>query len=41
MNLIRDQLYADYCDFVAHTEANMQLMMGTFETAYTALELTI
>ena len=25
MNLIRDLLYADYCNLVAHTEADMQV----------------
>ena len=41
MNLIRDLLYADDCDLVAHTEDDMQQLLNAFELACTALGLTI
>ena len=39
--MVRDLLYADDCDLVAHTEADMQRMMDLFSRACTALGLTI
>lgn len=41
MSVIRDLLYADDCDLVTHSEADMQKMMDLFATACTALGLTI
>ena len=41
MNLIRDLLYADDCDLVAHKEADMQQLLNALELACTALGLTI
>ena len=38
---IRDLLYADDCDLVAHTQADMQTMMDLFSSACTTLGLTI
>lgn len=38
---IRDLLYADDCDLVSHTEADMQTMMDLFSSACTYLGLTI
>ena len=38
---IRDLLYADDCDLVCHTEADMQKMMDLFSKACSALGLTI
>ena len=40
-NLLRDLLYDDDFDLVAHTGADMQQLLNAFELACTALGLTI
>ena len=41
MTLIRDLLYTDDCDFVTHTDMDLQLLMDCFSTACDEFGLTI